>query len=375
MLGTNFSEHDYIITTCYVIATLLLFNILYWIRYKRLNRQIESSQQTDAPAVQTSLKPVAQITLIVISSVVVWLNLYINNYDLFSLMIRSGELKNTVNMSQAEMLIFCNFIQPMAMITFIIALIFKAPLAVRIVLFAELLLACPLSGISRNAVAAIYLPVLLIMIPWLREKYNFVILYVIGLFVIFPFLNIFRFFEGGTQLLPDLATEEYDVFNEGVNQFSDLNFDAFSMLMRVITNNVITNGRQLLGVLLFFVPRTVWPTKPVGSGNYVANITDLPFENISCPYIAEGYINFGVLGVILFVVIIALFASHTDVKYWKHHQDGNVIDLRLPRYLILISFFLFILRGDLMSSFAYMCGFIFSLFCIGKLILRLNKVK
>ena len=48
-------------------------------------------------------------------------------------------------------------------------------------------------------------------------------------------------------------------------------YDAWSSLCRTIQYTAAdgnTKGRQLIGVALFFVPRSVWPTKPVGSGAF-----------------------------------------------------------------------------------------------------------
>jgi hypothetical protein len=50
----------------------------------------------------------------------------------------------------------------------------------------------------------------------------------------------------------------------------------------------ITYGRQLVGALLFFVPSSLWPNKPIGSGTLVAEnmlMTRYSFwyTNISMP--------------------------------------------------------------------------------------------
>jgi len=82
----------------------------------------------------------------------------------------------------------------------------------------------------------------------------------------------------------------------------------------------ITYGRQLVGALLFFVPRSIWPNKPVGSGHFVAENMLMTrysfwFTNISMPFPGEGYINFGILGIILFAFILALVSKITDNWY------------------------------------------------------------
>ncbi len=136
-------------------------------------------------------------------------------------------------------------------------------------------------------------------------------------------------------------------------------YDAWSSLCRVIQFTDMhgaTNGRQLTGVALFFVPRGVWPTKPIGSGAFLFNELNLGFNNVACTFLAEGYINFGIIGSIVFTALLALLVARYDGWYWRR---GGRLRFTLPRlfYFVAIGMFFFILRGDLMSSFAYTAGF------------------
>ncbi len=120
----------------------------------------------------------------------------------------------------------------------------------------------------------------------------------------------------------------------------------------------ITWGNQLLGSLLFFIPRKFWPQKPIGSGHTIATDLGWDFTNVSCPYIGEGYINFGILGVILFAITLAVLTKFGDVAYKKsvysNSKEITIIELVYP---FSIGFLFFILRGDLLSSLSYYIGF------------------
>jgi hypothetical protein len=136
-------------------------------------------------------------------------------------------------------------------------------------------------------------------------------------------------------------------------------YDAWSSLCRTMqytAANSHTNGRQMMGVVLFFVPRDVWPNKPVGSGAFLFDQLGLGFNNVACTFLAEGYINFGILGSIVFTALLALAIARYDGWYWRR---GGRIRFTLPRlfYFVCIGMLFFILRGDLMSSFAYTVGF------------------
>jgi len=97
-----------------------------------------------------------------------------------------------------------------------------------------------------------------------------------------------------------------------VGELRTLHYDAWSELLATVKYVQVyglTYGKQLLGVLFFFVPRSIWPDKPVGSGHLVAqNLLmtqyDMWFTNLSNPLPSEGYINFGIIGVALFAIIL-----------------------------------------------------------------------
>jgi oligosaccharide repeat unit polymerase len=223
-----------------------------------------------------------------------------------------------------------------------------------------MLLAAPPTGMARFAAASMYLPVSLCLFPALRKKYRFILLFIFSIVVLFPIMNIFRYYS------ESISPNIYDMITE---QYNTLNFDSYSMFMRVFKDNIITNGEQLLGALLFFVPRSIWPTKPIGSGHYVADIQNLSFANISMPYFGEGYINFGIIGVILFTVLLAYITARVDKWYLQNVANRNH-DIRQIPYFMSLGLLFFMLRGDLMSSFAYMCGFLAAYYFIKKVIVR-----
>lgn len=114
----------------------------------------------------------------------------------------------------------------------------------------------------------------------------------------------------------------------------------------------------------------MWPSKPIGSGAFVAENMlmtryDFWFTNISMSFPVEGYINFGVIGVILFAFILSLVSKLTD-EFYKYN------DLRLILSLYVSFHMVFMLRGDLMSSFAYLVGILLAIFFVPLFLNRLN---
>lgn len=134
-------------------------------------------------------------------------------------------------------------------------------------------------------------------------------------------------------------------------------YDAFSMIAytwKYIEIFGTTYGNQLLTVILFFVPRSLWADKSIGSGHLVADNLGFVFSNVSSPLPAEGLINFGVFGVILFALFFSSLLLKVDNLYWKSNQP--FIKTIYPFW---IGFFFFIMRGDMLSSCAFTFGFTF----------------
>lgn len=204
--------------------------------------------------------------------------------------------------------------------------------------------AFPIS-MSRVNVATLYLPIVVI----LARKYfsvKYFSFFLIGSFLfIFPLLNKFREYQ---------FTHKINPF-EGFFQFDQAHYDNFYNFALTYFDVPITYGKQLLGALLFFVPRTVWHNKPIGSGNYMANLEGFSFGNVSQNFFAEGYINFGLLGILFFLILYALLSCYIDKLgkiYWERKSWGMVI------YLQLIFFSFFLMRGDLISSIALLINYV-----------------
>jgi hypothetical protein len=80
------------------------------------------------------------------------------------------------------------------------------------------------------------------------------------------------------------------------------------------------------------------------------------FTNVSCPLPGEAYINFGAFGIILFGIGSGFISKLMDRFYWEKKSDVKTkFDVL---YAISLMMFFFMLRGDLLSSWAYMVAFI-----------------
>lgn len=146
--------------------------------------------------------------------------------------------------------------------------------------------------------------------------------------------------------------------------------DAFEMLVygtEYVAEKGTTQGRQALAVTLFWMPRDYWPEKPLPTGalmgtSFINLMTQTTNTNLSAPLILEGYINFGMPGVILFAILAGLVAGTLDRALNERHSQQFVgrnlvfgIDaIAAP----LMGLWVYLLRGSLLPAVAYSTGFV-----------------
>ena len=102
---------------------------------------------------------------------------------------------------------------------------------------------------------------------------------------------------------------------------------------------------------MFFVPRAIWAAKPLGTGSTVFIALHPEFTNVSAPLLAEGFMDFGVFGVVVYAVVAGAITAWADKKYW---ESNNPLSKERVVYPFLMFQFFFLLRGDLMSGGAYL---------------------
>lgn len=196
--------------------------------------------------------------------------------------------------------------------------------------------------LARNMVAQIYIPIFIVYFKSLRNFFILPGIVSVGLIYVFPFLNQFRY----KNIIDKIK------FKVDLDMFLQAHFDAYQNFLRLLEFRIQTNGQQLLGTILFFIPRQFWQDKPIGSGAFLAQKLNFSFSNISMPYFAEGYINFGYLGIIFFTILFAYINAKLDKFFWIYSLKTYCSIV----YLFYFSIVIFLLRGDLLSSFSYFIG-------------------
>lgn len=199
----------------------------------------------------------------------------------------------------------------------------------------------------RNAFGAAYL--LILFVYFRGVEFKILHKYVLA-FISFPLL-----FALGVFLNPQRVKHEYFI-NEVLSSYKEVHFDAWANYiigLEYIDYEGLYYGEQLLSSLLFWVPRSIWHQKGVGTGqdlgDYLIYHHNGWFNNISSPFPLEGYVDFGIIGVVLYGILTAYF-----IKFSDNLMKQGPMKYLLGLYLSVNIMFLF--RGPFLSSFAFTMG-------------------
>jgi hypothetical protein len=206
------------------------------------------------------------------------------------------------------------------------------------------------TAVARFKVASLYIALLLSFTTFWEKPFRMQLSIFAGLLIGLPFLDKFRRFN------PEEFSYSLDLayLNHG-------HFDAYQNFSRAVEIDFISYGYQLAGALLFFVPRSLWEGKPVGSGHQLSEDAGYSFSNISMPFIAEGYVNFGVLGAVVFMFVLGILLGSIDRIAWRLKRAGGSHPF-IVLYYFMFGMVFFMMRGDLMSSLAYTVGLVVSVY-------------
>lgn len=225
-------------------------------------------------------------------------------------------------------------------------------------------------GMPRYNAAAVYGGLLLLTWrPLMERRGLFTLLFLIAFLLLFPAINVFRTEDLSLGLFISALGDALAGLPHG---FCAGDYDAYSMLARAVDYvavNGCTLGTQLLTALLFFVPRAWWAGKSVGSGQFIAEAQGQKYTNLSCPMPGEGYMNFGIVGLLAFAVVFGVLCRKLDSQFAFGAGESRIF------YPFVCMMFFFIMRGDLLSSWAYTVGFAATFAVLWCLVMYLSPQK
>ncbi len=110
-------------------------------------------------------------------------------------------------------------------------------------------------------------------------------------------------------------------------------------------------GFQMLGNALFWIPRAVWPSKPIDTGVQIGQAMGVSNTNLSSPLWIEFYIDFGWVAVIVGFAAVGYFSLRADRIFSTANAafTGRIGALQVLVPLI-AGYQFILLRGPLLQS-------------------------
>jgi len=304
--GKELSDFSYIIASILVLLSLIAFRLGYEIKLKsKSNIKIQYFNNQ-----LTRIRSWLTFKTIVFLIVPCLYILAAYNYDVIALQFRGmGEELETVFIFEFF------FIKPLIFNIIFFSLIVRKAAGIhnKIIILLSLIILIffvnPLS-IPRFLAFSLFVPLIFVLGKYyLKINYSYINVIFFGMIFIFPLLDIFRWFK--------LEDNFNSTKNMNLDYFFAGHFDAFQNFVRTIDLNFHTYGYQLSGVLFFFVPRAIWPSKPEGSGFLLADKAYLTFNNISMPLVSEFYLDFSYIGIFIGMFLLGVFYRFLDKKVSK----------------------------------------------------------
>jgi hypothetical protein len=168
----------------------------------------------------------------------------------------------------------------------------------------------------------------------------FALLLAAGLVLVFPYADATRRPGPGAELsgpAQALSSSDFDAFDQVNNAVAYVQAEGTTL------------GGQALGAALFWVPRSIWDSKPQDTGVLLADFRGYTFSNLSAPLWAELFINGGWIALVLGMTALGVLVRRLDgapVTGGPGWQARGVLGDILPFYFIIM------LRGSLLQSMA-----------------------
>lgn len=354
--GKNLSDFSYIKTSLLVLTAVIAFRFGYQLKLKLGFESIGFFNLTRY-SIQQIKKWLSLKTIFFLTFPCLYI-LSAYNYDIIALQFRGlGEEIETVFIFEFF------FIKPLIFNIIFFYLIVRRSSGIKknlINLFFLLLLiffANPLS-VPRFLAFSLFVPLVFVLSRFnLKSNYAYLNVIFFGMIFIFPILDIFRWFK---------VEDGFDSSkNMNLDYFFAGHFDAFQNFARTIDLNFHTYGYQILGAMFFFVPRTVWLSKPVGSGFLLADEAHLTFNNISMPLVSELYLDFSYFGIFLGMLLLGLIYRRLDDKMLKILVDDDLVSIiKIMAYSEFCCLQFYLLRGNLLACVAFITSIMASILVV-----------
>ncbi|HEV2070813.1 MAG TPA: hypothetical protein VGR26_13560 [Acidimicrobiales bacterium] len=151
-----------------------------------------------------------------------------------------------------------------------------------------------------------------------------------------PMFDVFRYDDRKIELAPLreqlLTNPDFAMFQQEMNA------------QLYVDEHGFTFGEQTLGVALGYVPRVLWPGKPIDTGNVIVRTDAI---NASASLWATAYVDGGLIFVILIFLAYGRITQLFEAEYLRRRVPSFFVGAAVPLYA---AFQIILLRGDLQPA-------------------------
>jgi oligosaccharide repeat unit polymerase len=216
------------------------------------------------------------------------------------------------------------------------------------ILGAVLLLTANVFSASRFWVLTIAISVFFV-VPWVRSSlYRFALFGgAVAAIAVFPLSDVFR-----------LSAEYRDIYGfQSRGIIENLAVKDYDQMVMTANGVWYTDavgfhyGEQMLGNLLFWVPRSIWPNKPIDTGVEIGTAMAQVNVNLSSPLWIEFFIDLGIPGVIIGFALFGFLSRRADgffeISNAGFFTSPSALQVLVP---LLAGYQFILLRGPLLQS-------------------------
>lgn len=209
-------------------------------------------------------------------------------------------------------------------------------------------------AVARSWLGVVLMAPVMLLAPWGRRASMFWVLSLTFILTwVYPRADMFRYDNTLGEALQRL--EKQEAVREHVMSVDYSELQMTTNCYVYIQRNDFMWGNNLLSAALFFVPRSIWPTKAERSDLVVANAIGYRQKNLSSAYWSEGYMAFGLPGLALLLLMYGFASRSLEHRYVLARLQGQITAAG-PLALIVPfwgAYQFYFLRGNLITAVGY----------------------
>ena len=225
---------------------------------------------------------------------------------------------------------------------------------------------------ARRHVIVIFMISMFFVSLFLNSKKNFFLIFLISLIAGIFFVLLVTHLRS-IQISGIEASFNFHPSLGGIISNYDF-MSAFDNLVYILNVPDYLYGQTVFKIFYSFIPRDIWPSKPLDTNLLIVSLRQNPFvggSSQSVTLLGEIFWNFGWIGTFLFFYLIGGVAKNFDLIKQSKLFDSQLIFLASMVYLIFIFW-----RGSISTSlvsYILNLSFLFITLFISKFIFRRRK--